>query len=150
MVADDLDFLLGSLAVTYELAASIVVVSVSLSASLGIELTYEDSTVTLGAYVELAGNASILGLVNITGKVLLSLLYHLDSKLLRGTAQLTAEVDTPFSKSDTSWRQTVELSLASDDSGRRSLLATAAPDSGPSFGGRFTVDQWAEYCAAYA
>ncbi|MFT4165940.1 MAG: hypothetical protein QM650_11935 [Microlunatus sp.] len=148
MVADDLDFLLGSLAVTYELAASIVVVSASLSASLGIELTYEDSTVTLGAYVELAGNASVLGLVNITGKVLLSLLYHLDSKLLRGTAQLTAEVDTPFSKSDTSWRQTVEVSLAADDSRRRSLAATLG--SGPSFGDRFTAEQWAEYCAAYA
>lgn len=150
LVADDLDFLLGSLAVTYELAASIVVVSASLSASLGIELTYEDSAVTLGAYVELAGNASVLGLVNVTGKVLLSLLYHLDSKLLRGTAQLTAEVDTPFSKSDASWRETVEVSLASEDSGRRSLLATAALDSGPSFGDRFTADQWAEYCSAYA
>ncbi len=157
LVADDLDFLLGSLAVTYELAASIVVVSASLSASLGIELTYEDSAVTLGAYVELTGNASVLGLVNITGKVLLSLLYNLSSKLLSGTAQITAEVDTPFSKSDTSWRQTVEVSLASDDGGRRPRAAVlgAGPTageslgSGPSFGDRFSADQWAEYCAAY-
>ncbi len=146
MVADDLDFLFGSLAVTYELAASIVVASVSLSASLGIDLRYDDSAVTLGAYVELAGNASVLGLVNITGKVLLALSYHLNTKLLRGTASLSAEVESLFGKSETSWRQTVEVSLASDDARRAAL---GAAETQPSFGDRYSSEQWDTYCAAF-
>ncbi|WP_423278708.1 hypothetical protein, partial [Escherichia coli] len=122
LLADDIDFLYAEMGVTYELAASLVVVSASLSASLGIDLAYGlnkesgNREVTLGAYVELVGNASVLGLVNLTGKVLLALRYNFTTKLLKGTAQVSAEVDSIFGKSETSWKQTVEVSLGSDDS----------------------------------
>lgn len=147
LLADDLDFLLGSLAVTYELAASLVVVSASLSASLGIELAYQDDEVTLGAYVELKGNVSVLGLVNITGKVLLALSYNLTTKLLSGTAQMNAEIDSLFGKSETSWQQTVEVALGSEDAGLR--LTSSDGTGAPSFGDRFSAKQWQDYCAAF-
>ena len=153
LVADDIDFLIASMAVTYELAADLVVVSASLSASLGIELAYADRAVTLEAYVELKGNASVLGLLNITGTVLLALRYNLGTKLLKGIAAMSAEVDSLFGKSETSWRQTVEVSLASDDAGRRVPLVAGADDEpapSPSFGDRFSADQWTAYCAAFS
>ena len=74
LVADDIDFLHASMAAAYELAVSIAIVSASVRAALGIELSYKgEGGVILGAYVELSANASVLGLVNLTGKVLLAL-----------------------------------------------------------------------------
>ena len=151
LVADDIDFLVGSIAVTYELAASLVVVSASLSAALGVELAYDDGDVTLTAYVELAGNVSVLGLVNITGKVLLALSYDLFSQVLSGTAAMSAEVDSLFGHAETRWQQTVSVALGSG--APRAAVATASPTpdpAGPSFADRFSETQWADYCAAFA
>ncbi len=158
LLADDIDFLYAEMGVTFELAASLVVVSASLSASLGIDLAYDlnkesgNREVTLGAYVELVGNASVLGLVNLTGKVLLALRYNFTTKLLKGTAKLSAEVDSIFGKSETSWKQTVEVSLGSTTPNkRRAIGATGTTDgNGPSFADRFSQDQWTVYCATFS
>ena len=121
LLAKDIDFLYAELGVTYELAVSLAIVSASLSASLGLELAYElsktsgEREVTISAYVELVGNASVLGLVNLTGKVLLALRYTLETKLLKGTAKVSAEVDSIFGKTEASWKETVEVSLGSGD-----------------------------------
>jgi hypothetical protein len=157
MVADDIVLLHGSMAATFEISVSLVIASASLSASLGIDLLYKpDDGVTLTAYVELKANASVLGLVNITGKVLLALSYNLDTKLLRGTAKISAEVDSLFGKSETTWKETVEVALGSDSSAERRGLravADAEPDGGfaaTSFVDRFTESQWADYCVAFS
>ena len=158
LLADDIDFLYAEMGVTFELAASLVVVSASLSASLGIDLAYDlnkesgNREVTLGAYVELVGNASVLGLVNLTGKVLLALRYNFTTKLLKGTAKLSAEVDSIFGKSETSWKQTVEVSLGDSSSGNGLAIgATGTTDgNGPSFADRFSQDQWTVYCATFS
>lgn len=157
LLADDLDYLYAELAVTYEAAVSLIVVSASLSASLGLELAYEVSEtsgereVTLSAYVELAGNASVLGLVNLTGKVLLALRYGLTSQLLQGTAQMSAEIDSIFGRSEAHWSQTVDVALGSGDADRDLALARAAADApAPSFADRFSPVQWTAYCATFA
>lgn len=157
LVADDLDYLYAELAVTYEAAISLIVVSASLSAALGLELAYEVSEasgereVTLSAYVELAGNASVLGLVNLTGKVLLALRYGLTSQLLQGTAQMSAEIDSIFGKSEAHWSQTVDVALGSGDADRDSARAQAAvAGPAPSFADRFSPVQWTTYCATFA
>lgn len=157
LLADDLDYLYAELAVTYEAAISLIVVSASLSASLGLELAYEvnkasgEREVTISAYVELAGNASVLGLVNLTGKVLLALRYGLTSQLLQGTAQMSAEVDSIFGRSEANWSQTVEVALGSGDADRDLALTRVAADSpAPSFGERFSPVQWTAYCATFA
>jgi hypothetical protein len=159
MVAEDIVLLYGSLAVTYELAASIVIASVSLSASVGIDLKYEKQQVILGAFVELVGNASILGVVDVTGKVLLGLKYNFTTKVLKGTAQVTAEVDSLFGKSDYSWKETVEVPLGSGGAANVAALLAPGP-SGPtvpsesfpatSFADRFDSSEWSDYCAAFA
>ncbi|MGH9118199.1 MAG: hypothetical protein ACRD0A_10100 [Acidimicrobiales bacterium] len=157
MVADDIVLLHGSMAATFEISVSLFIASASLSASLGIDLLYkQDEGVTLSAYVELKANASVLGLVNITGKVLLALSYSFDSKLLKGTAKISAEVDSLFGKSETTWKETVEVALGSDDSARRSALLagpsaeTDAAFVATSFVDRFTESQWTTYCAAFS
>ena len=54
-------------------------------AALGVELSYKgEGGVIIGAYVELSANASVLGLVNLTGKVLLALRYNLDDQAAQG------------------------------------------------------------------
>jgi hypothetical protein len=158
--ATELVFLQGSLAVTYELAASFIVVSASLSASLGVDVLYEHDEVTLGAFVELRGNASLLGVVNITGKVLLALRYNLTTKVLSGTAQVTAEVDSLFGKSDVSYDAEVDVALGSGGAniaaGRLALAAPSGSFEPTSFRDRFTkdvktgIDEWSDYCSAYS
>ena len=154
MVAEDIVLLHGSMAATFELSVSLFIASASLSASLGIDLLYkQDEGVTLTAYVELKANASVLGIVNITGKVLLALSYELDDKILKGTAKISAEVDTLFGKSEATWKETVEVALGSSGSANRLglLAAPAAPDfAATSFIDRFTESQWTDYCGAYS
>jgi hypothetical protein len=154
MVADDIVLLHGSMAATFEISVSLVIASASLSASLGIDLLYKpDEGVTLTAYVELKANASVLGLVNITGKVLLALSYTFETKILKGTAKISAEVDTLFGKSETSWKETVEIALGSGNSARRVALAAAPADgefAATSFIDRFTEPQWTDYCLAFS
>ena len=153
MVADDIVLLHGSMAATFELAVSVFVVSASLSASLGIDLLYKpDEGVTLTAYVELKANASVLGLVNVTGKVLLALSYTFETKILKGTASISAEVDALFVKSEASWKETVEIALGPDESGNRFALAAAPVDPfvATSFVDRFTEPQWTDYCLAFS
>jgi hypothetical protein len=161
MVADDIVRLHGSMAATFELSVSVFVASASLSASLGIELLYkkirDQGEVTLTAYVELKANASVLGIVNITGKVLLALSYNLTTKVLKGTAKISAEVDSLFGKSETTWRETVEVALGSGSSAAAFALGAAptgpAPDDGfapTSFVDRFTESQWTDYCGAFS
>ena len=150
LVADDIDYLHASMAAAYELAVSIAVVSASLRAALGLELSYQGEGVIIGAYVELSANASVLGLVNLTGKVLLALRYNLETKLLKGRATLSAEVDSLFGHSETSWTETVEVSLGSSASPAALLAGAAASEDTPSFGDRFPVaDLWTTYCSAF-
>jgi hypothetical protein len=156
MVADDIALLRGSMAVTYELSVSLVVVSASLSASLGVELLYKDREVTLTAYVEIKGNASVLGLVNLTGKVLLALSYNIPDQLLKGTAKVSAEVDSIFGKSETTWKETVEVALGDGSDAGPALDGARALDAGSkdvirlSFADRFSEPQWSVYCGAFA
>jgi hypothetical protein len=151
LAADRIVFLEGSLAVTYELSVDIVIASASLSASLGVAVTLEQDSVELAAYVELRGSVGILGLVDVTGSVVLALIYGLQTKLLRGVATMTGEVDSIFGKSDVSFEAEVEVPLAGGTSAR--ALAAIALDvtaTALSFADRFSTDEWTDYCDAYA
>ena len=144
----------GSLAVTYELAVDVFIVAASLSASVGVFVIYEQGEVELGAYAELAGSLSVLGLVEITGKVMVALSYRVNSKLLRGVAAVTGEVSSLFGKSSVTRDVEVELSLGASSGARLAALAAAPlPTSDPEpagFGDHFTRPQWNEYCSAFA
>ena len=150
----------GSLAVTYELAVDVFLVSASLSASLGVFVLFErtkahpQGEVTLGAYAELRGSVSMIGIVEVSGAVTVTLTYNVTTKLLRGVAAVTAEVSSIFGKSDVTHDVEVEVPLG-DGNGRRSaaLLAAPAPggdDTDLSFRDHFTKSQWTDYCAAFA
>jgi hypothetical protein len=145
----------GSLAVTYELAVDIFIASASLSASVGVFIVYDDGTVTLGAYVELRGSVSALGLLEISGAVTVALIYNVNRQLLRGIAAVTGEVSSIFGKSEVTHDVEVEVALGDGGAAKRfallaAPLANGAVHSDLSFGDRFTKPQWTTYCAAFA
>jgi hypothetical protein len=107
-----------------------------------------ENVVELAAYVELRGSVGILGLVDVTGSVVLALIYSLPTKLLRGVATLTGEVDSIFGKSDVSFEAEVEVPLAGGAAAR--ALTAVAADAALSFADRFSTAEWTEYCDAYA
>lgn len=154
--ARDIVMIEGSLAVTYELAVDVFVVGASLSASLGVFVVYEDGTVTLGAYAELRGTVSVLGLVELSGAVTVGLTYNITTKLLRGVAAVTAEVSSIFGKSDVTRDVEVEVALG-DGAGRRIAALAAVPlppdpevSADLSFRDHYnTLSIWTEYCAAF-
>jgi hypothetical protein len=116
-----------------------------------VAVTLEQDSVELAAYVELRGSVGILGLVDVTGSVVLALIYGLQTKLLRGVATMTGEVDSIFGKSDVSFEAEVEVPLAGGTSAR--ALAAIALDvtaTALSFADRFSTDEWTDYCDAYA
>ena len=153
LVADDIDFLHASMAAAYELAVSIAIVSASVRAALGIELTYKrESGVILGAYVELSANASVLGLVNLTGKVLLALQLPAGHQAAQGPGHAER-------RGGLAVRQGRDQ-LDRDRGGLPRLLGRAPPcvpaapasaaDGAPSFGDRFSSVAWTDYCLAFA
>ena len=161
--SQELVFLEVSTAITYELGVSFVLGSASLSASLGLDVLYEkvpDDAVTLTAFVELRGNVSLLGIVNVTGKVTVSLSYNLTSKVLHGSAKVVGEVETPFGKSEASTEAVVDIPLGDraaaaararrTTSQSRLAAALAEPDPLLSFADRFDADEWTTYCTAFS
>ncbi len=61
-------------------------------------------------------------------------------------------MDSLFGKSETSWTETVEVSLGSSASpaALRAGAPASAPEDAPSFGDRFSIAQWTDYCSAFA
>ena len=61
-------------------------------------------------------------------------------------------MDSLFGKSETSWTETVEVSLGSSASpaALRAGAPASAPEDAPSFGDRFSIVQWTDYCLAFA
>ena len=168
-------FIEGSMAITYELAVDVFIASASLSASLGTFVEYRSTAahpngeVTLGAWAQLRGSVSVLGLVELTGTVTVTLAYNITTKVLRGTAAVTGEVSCIFGKTSVTHDVTVKVALGRDDGGGRLAalpgLAISAqpvpprpfpPDDAPtpssdlSFRDHYTRPQWADYCAAFA
>lgn len=156
----------GSLAVTYELAVDVFIVSASLSASLGVYVEFErtdqfpEGEVTLGAYAELSGSVSLIGIVELSGSVTVGLEYNINTKVLRGCAAVTAEVSSIFGKTDVTRDVEVEVRLGTAGGQRiaallgASSLVPADADDGKtanlSFRDRYTRSQWTTYCAAFA
>ena len=114
---------------------------------------------TLGAYAELRGSLSFIGIVEVSGKVTVALEYDVNAKLLRGCAAVTAEVSSIFGKKDVTRDVEVEVPLGDGGAVASPALAWrhAAPAAGPdaaepdlSFGDHFTKPQWTTYCAAFA
>ncbi len=152
----------GSLAVTYELAVDVFLVAASLSASLGVYVEFErtakfpEGEVTLGAYAELRGSISFIGIVEVSGAVTVALEYEINAQLLRGCAAVTAEVSSIFGNKDVTRDVEVEVPIGERAGGRvAALLAApllAAADEladDLSFGDHFTKPQWTTYCAAF-
>lgn len=155
--ADRIVYLEGSLAVTYELSVNAIVANASLSAALGAGVKLEvnddgEPEVELSAYVELRGNVGILGLVDVSGSVLLALIYNLNTKMLRGVATMTGEVDSIFGKSDVSFDAEVEVPLG--EGGANAALTASADSENEtsrlSFSDRFDSEEWNLYCDAFA
>jgi hypothetical protein len=115
--------------------------------------------VTLGAYAELRGSVSMLGILEISGAVTVTLTYNVTTKLLRGVGAVTAEVSSILGKRDVTHDVAVEVPLG-EGSGRRiaALVGGALPAADDqddesadlSFRDRFTQTQWTDYCAAFA
>jgi hypothetical protein len=150
----------GALAVTYELAVDVFLVAAALSASLGTYILFErteqfpEGEVTFGAYASLSGSLRFIGIVEVSGAVTVSLEYSVNSKVLRGCAEVTAEVSF-FGKHDVTRDVAVEVPLG-DSQGIAALLGGAAlalagaAAENLSFGDHFTKPQWNSYCAAFA
>lgn len=162
--AESIVLIEGSLAVTYEMSVDVFIASASLSASVGVYVEYalEDGEpdVVLGAYAELRGSVSVLGLLEISGSVTVSLEYDVGDKLLTGTAEVTGEVSSIFGKKEVSHDVSVEISLGGSGTralaaaGARMLAGAFAPDDDPgrdlSFGDHFSLEEWEHYCDAFA
>ena len=150
----------GALAVTYELAVDVFLVAAALSASLGTYIEFArteqfpEGEVTFGAYVSLTGSLRFIGIVEVSGAVTVSLEYSVNSKVLRGCAEVTAEVSF-FGKHDVTRDVAVEVQLG-DGQGVAALLGGAAmalagaAAEDLSFRDHFTKPQWNSYCAAFA
>ena len=149
----------GALAVTYELAVDVFLVAAALSASLGTYIEFErteqfpEGEVTFGAYATLRGSLRFIGIVEVSGAVTVSLEYSVNAKLLRGCAEVTAEVSF-FGKHDVTRDVGVEVPLG-DGQGVAALLGvalapTAAQLEDLSFRDHFSKPQWTTYCAAFA
>ena len=151
----------GALAVSYELAVDVFLFAASLSASLGVYVEFARTEalpggqVTLGAYAELRGSLSFIGIFEVSGKVTVSLEYDVGTKVLSGCAAVTAEVSSPFGKKDVTRDVAVEVQLGDGAQlGVAALSAASEPAAEPAadltFGDRFTKPQWNTYCAAFA
>ena len=148
----------GSLAVTFELAVDLFIAQASVSAAVGVfvlyELVDEQPQVTLGAYAEIRGSVSVLGLFEVSGAVTAALLYNVTTKMLRGVAAVTGEVSSPFGKKEVTHDVEVEVDLGDDDPAARRLARGAgrAPDDAEplSFRDRYSLSEWSAYCSAFA
>ncbi len=155
--ASQIVYVEGSLAVTYELAVNVFIAAASLSVALGVFVIYEEGEVELGAFAELKGSVSFIGLVKINGVVTVALIYNMSSKVLRGVAALTGEVSSPFGKSSVTHDVEVEVALGDDNANTRRIGTAALAASGGandanqlSFHDRYTRPQWNDYCNAFA
>ena len=113
-----------------------------------------DEGVTLGAYVELSANASVLGLVNLTGKVLLALQLQRSTPSCSRAAPRSAPRWTRCSASP----RPAGPRPSRSPSARRPARPPCAPAPRRSaLGGRALVrrplhrsPQWTDYCLAFA
>ena len=143
----------GTVAVAFELAVDVFVVAASISVALGFYVIYEEPEVSVAAYATVSGSVSIIGLVKISGAVTIALIYNVTSKVLRGVATVTGEVDAVVFKGSVTRDVEVEVALAdgSEKSVRRLAAAPAAnDDASASFGDRYDESQWSRYCKAFA
>ncbi|GAA3383052.1 hypothetical protein [Cryptosporangium minutisporangium] len=140
----------GSMAVTYALAVDMFIASAALSASLGVFVLYEDDEVTLGAYAELRGSVSVLGLFEVSGKVTVGLLYNVTTQILRGVAAVTGEVSSPFGKKEVTHDVEVEVAVGNGNGAARRLGAAAPGDTALSFADHYSQPEWTAYCSAFA
>ena len=151
----------GALAVTFELAVDVFLVAAALSASLGTYILFErteqfpEGEVTFGAYATLTGSLRFIGIVEVSGSVTVSLEYSVNAKVLRGCAEVTAEVSF-FGKHDVTRDVAVEVPLGDGQGVAAALLGGAAlalagaAAEDLSFRDHFTKPQWNSYCAAFA
>ena len=120
------------------------------------KLVEEQPQVTLGAYAEIRGSVSVLGLFEVSGAVTAALLYNVTTKMLRGVAAVTGEVSSPFGKKEVTHDVEVEVDLGDDDPAARRLARAAGPAAGDddmtplSFGDHYTATEWSAYCSAFA
>jgi hypothetical protein len=151
--ATDIVYIEGSLAVCYELAVDFVIATASVSVAFGAFVQYQAGVVEFGAYVQVTGSVSIIGLIKITGQVTVALIYSPNTKILRGVAVLTGEVSSLFGKRSVSHELEVEVTVG-DRASRlvAGLLPAAAGDAETvlSFRDRFCLSEWQRYCGAFA
>lgn len=160
--AGDIVLIEGSIGITYEMSVNVFIVSAAISITLSAYVRYEKiggiGEVEFGATVEVAGAISILGLVKISGSVMVGLVYRPAGKVLRGVAAVTGEISTPFGTDTVTRDVEVEVTFADSGGARDSLrlLADTSDTSGTSdnpsltFGDLYDdLQQWSEYCAAF-
>ena len=117
------------------LSLDLVVASGGVYVMAGIYFTYLDDRVTISGYLRAGGHLSVLGIVTVTVDFYMQLGYDLDSKRVTGRASLTVGIKVLFiSKS-------VTLSV------ERSFVGSAVD---PSFTDCYELDDWSEYCHAFA
>ena len=141
--------------VTYAIAVDVFVVAAEVSIELGVFVEYDGIEVILGAYATVRGSISLIGLVEISGAVTVALIYNVTSKVLRGVAEVTGEVSSPFGKSSVTRDVEIEVALGDTSENKLQVAALAArapggPDDPPSFRERCSRSEWTEYCAAFA
>ncbi len=148
-------YIKGTTAVMFELSVNVFIVSAAVSVSLGTFIVYEvdaqdQSEVSLGAYATVAGAISIIGLVKISGSVTVALIYNITSKVLRGVASITGEVNAVVFKGTATHDVEIEVALGGNSQQTSRLAAPAEADNSAQFGDRYDETQWSQYCSAFA
>lgn len=122
------------------LSIDLGVASGSVSIAVGLYIRLEADKGLLTAYFRIRGEVDVLGLISASITLELSLTYHFDSGKLIGRASLVVEVEVLFFSA--SVEIVVERRLAGSK-GDPTMRDIMPPDDGG-------LDDWAEYCAAFA
>ena len=114
---------------------NLVVASGGLSVMAGIYLRLDDSGVTLGGYLRASGQVTVLGIITISADFFMQLSYQESTGKAIGQASLTLGIKVLF------FSKSVTLSIERKFS----------PTSGdPTFTDCFELEDWGEYCGAFA
>jgi hypothetical protein len=114
---------------------NLVVASGGLSVMAGIYLRLDDSGVTLGGYLRASGQVTVLGIITISADFFMQLSYQEATGKAIGQASLTLGIKVLF------FSKSVTLSIERKFS----------PTSGdPTFTDCFEIEDWGEYCGAFA
>lgn len=113
----------------------LVVASGGLSVMAGIYLRLDDSGVTLGGYLRASGQVTVLGIITISADFFMQISYQESTGKAIGQASLTLGIKVLF------FSKSVTLSIERKFS----------PTSGdPTFTDCFELEDWGEYCGAFA